>query len=316
MEIIIKNERLCKFYNDHPTIDVEHINLFFIDCIEKSALPYHDPDFFTTIISRFDKRHADKENLSLNSRINNFEDQLNSTFSTNRIIKNDEDYIIHRQSIITIHNNIQKTNISEDIIRNFIRSTDHNQSNGIFIAQYSGIIDKPNFHIEMHMGRIFVFLNHVEYSMEKIKIAVNIIDRLFEKMREFNTNDKEWVIPKAVVDDINREYQTFISQKENISNFIKESQKKILTQLDDLDFPALEKYLSTKFSTSVKQGFKCDLCRVFTVNTLKGLAAHKRGCSRKNILIPRTEEINTFSIKTIVQPTILKEKNRPFSTNI
>jgi hypothetical protein len=314
MEITIKNERLCKFYRDHPTIDVEHINLFFIDCIEKTVLPYHNKNFLTDIISNFEKRIADKENISSNHSVNDFEYKLNRAFSTNRILKQGDDYIIHRQSMITIHNNIEQSNISEDIIRDFIRSTDHNHSNGIFIANCSGIIDKPNFHIDIIMGRIFVFLNNNEYSMEKIKIAVNIIDRLYEKMREFNTIDKEWVIPKPILDEINREYQAFIAQKDSISNTIKETQKKILAQLDDLDFPALEKFLSTKFSTSVKQGFKCDLCRVFTVNTLKGLAAHKRGCSRKNILIPRTEEINTFSVKNIVEP--VKEKNRPFSINI
>jgi len=116
------------------------------------------------------------------------------------------------------------------------------------------------------------------------------------------------------LDEINREYQTFITQKEIISNAIKESQKKILVQLDDLNFPSLAKFLSTKFSASIKQGFKCDLCRVFTVNTLKGLAAHKRGCSRKNILIPRTEEMNSYSTKIITE--LPKERNRPFSVNI
>ena len=83
------------------------------------------------------------------------------------------------------------------------------------------------------------------------------------------------------MDEINREYNSFINHKEAISNTIKESQKKILSQIDDLKFPALDKFLSTKYSSIQKQGFICNLCNSFTVSTLKGLAAHKRGCSRK-----------------------------------
>jgi len=360
MEIIIKNDRISRFYRENPTIDIESINLFFIDFIEKTILPSHNNDFFTNFISTFEKKthelltqykdmkvssssahnesDSNIDNILSNGHIDAFEQSIHRAFPTTRIVKHNDDFVMYRQSLISIHNNIQKTNTTEDVIHDFIRSTDHNQSNGIFIAHHGGIIGKPNFHIDIHVGRIFVFLNHIGYSTEKIKIAVNIIDRLYDKMREFNVVDKEWVIPKNILDEINREYQTFVSQKDAITNAIKESQRKIISQLDDLHFPSLEKFLSTKFSTSVKQGFKCDLCRIFTVNTLKGLAAHKRGCSRKNILIPRTDEINTFSIKTIIdtssnhtmpfksgdeniecniKPKIVpREKNRPFSINI
>lgn len=313
MEITIKNKRLCNFYNDHPTFDFERINILFVDYFEE--MPYDKEHFIANFISKYQEdKLQDKENISSNRPIHDFEHELNRTFSTNRIVKIQDNFILHRQSLITIYNNTEKQNIDEHIIQDFIRSTDHNHSNGIFISQYSGIIDKPNYHIDIHMGRIFIFLNYVHFSMDKIKIAVTMIDRLFEKMKEFNIADKEWVIPKLTLDEINREYQTFITQKEIISNAIKESQKKIIAQLDDLEFPSLEKFLSTKFSASIKQGFKCDLCRVFTVNTLKGLAAHKRGCSRKNILIPRTEEMNSYSIKTITE--LPKERNRPFSVNI
>jgi hypothetical protein len=56
----------------------------------------------------------------------------------------------------------------------------------------------------------------------------------------------------------------------------------MVSQVSDIAFPALDKYLSSRYSSFKKQGFLCDICGVFNVPTLKGLAAHKRGCNRKN----------------------------------
>jgi hypothetical protein len=95
------------------------------------------------------------------------------------------------------------------------------------------------------------------------------------------TPDNKYSIPKDVLEAINREYQSFISQKETITTFVKETNRKLLAQLEEFTFPQLDMYLLTKFSSCKKQGYTCDLCNQFTVGTLKGLAAHKRGCNRK-----------------------------------
>jgi hypothetical protein len=122
----------------------------------------------------------------------------------------------------------------------------------------------------------------MEYSADKLQMAVDMIDSISEKLSDlyFNTETK-YSVPKEVLDDINREHQYFVLQKETISNTLKENYKKILSQVDDLKFTSLDKFLSTRYSSCKKQGFTCDLCNEFHVGTLKGLAAHKRGCNRK-----------------------------------
>jgi hypothetical protein len=130
-----------------------------------------------------------------------------------------------------------------------------------------------------------LFIHNVNYNIEKIKIGVDIINHLFSKLRELNHTSTDYSIAKPMLDDINREFQNFISQKETISNTIKECNKKVLSQIEDLRLPVLSQYLNTKFTHIIRPGFKCDICRIFTVNTLKGLAAHKRGCLRKNPII-------------------------------
>ena len=101
-------------------------------------------------------------------------------------------------------------------------------------------------------------------------------------------------IPKDILENINTEYQLFISQKNAVIEVFKESQKKVLTQIDELRFPCLDKYLATKFSAPIqKPGLKCDLCKSFTANNLKALAAHKRGCNRK------INSLNTISANVV-----------------
>jgi hypothetical protein len=122
----------------------------------------------------------------------------------------------------------------------------------------------------------------MEYSADKLQIAVDMIDSISDKLLDFYSNaETKYSIPKEVLDDINREYQSFVLQKETISNALKDNYKKIIAQIDEIKFASLDKFLSTRYSCCKKQGFTCDICNNFHVGTLKGLAAHKRGCNRK-----------------------------------
>jgi len=96
-----------------------------------------------------------------------------------------------------------------------------------------------------------------------------------------HTNSNEW-IEKDVLDEINTEYQLFVSQKNAIIVNLREGQRKVISQIEEFQFPSLDKYLSSKYTAPMpKNGHKCDLCKNFNANNLKALAAHKRGCIRK-----------------------------------
>ena len=123
-----------------------------------------------------------------------------------------------------------------------------------------------------------------------MQTAIEIVDTISAKLAEFNVSSEEkYAIPKEILDEVNREYQTFIGQKETIMNTLKEMYKKVLAQVEDIRFVSLDKYLSTRYSSCKKQGYVCSLCNSFTVSTLKGLAAHKRGCNRKLRSISETK---------------------------
>lgn len=200
---------------------------------------------------------------------------------------------------------IRDRNIHLDEIKSFVQTAHENVQHGILISQHTGITTKPHLYIEILQNRIFVYVHRLEDFPEKLQTAIDIVDTLSAKLTEFNVSSEEkYTIPKDVLDEINREYQSFINQKESIMNTMKDMYKKVVAQVEDIRFGSLDKYLSTRYSSCKKQGYVCSLCNSFTVSTLKGLAAHKRGCSRKisgvvqkpaEILVKRSEE-NAFDV--------------------
>jgi hypothetical protein len=177
----------------------------------------------------------------------------------------------------------KERNVNTQEVKDFIKDVQTHNCNGILLSQHTGITSKPNYHIEIVNKNILVYIHNTLFSPDKLQIATDIIDTIYTKLSDFTISpDNKFAISKEILDDINREYQGFIASKETLVEIIKESNKKILSQLNDMTFPALDKYLSTRYSTHKKQGFVCDLCNNFTVPTLKGLAAHKRGCNRKH----------------------------------
>jgi len=209
---------------------------------------------------------------------------------------------------IILMKRIRKTNIlvqSKDIdenvgtedINHFMNLIEEHNCNGIFVSQKSGIATKKNYHLEVHNNNVIVFIHNCEYSPSKMELAISNIDNLSAKLRQYQgkTGD-DCSIPKDVLDTINNEYQLFISQKTAIIDVFKESQRKVLAQIDELRFPSLDKFLSTKYCAPIqKPGLKCDLCKSFSANNLKALAAHKRGCVRKLTVSPITT-INNIAI--------------------
>ena len=218
---------------------------------------------------------------------------LNKMYSTAEIVNTSGqrasgDFIMKREKKPTImfENKDYDRNVNPEEIKKFIRDIEEQNCHGIFLSQHTGITSKPNYFIETHNGNLLVYIHNAEYNSDRIQVAVDIIDNLALKISEASIGSTSGGnITKEILDEINREYQSFVCQKDALSTSLKESHKKSILQLDSLKFPSLEKYLSTKYASVQKQGYKCDLCKNFNANSLKAMAAHKRGCNRKNLLI-------------------------------
>lgn len=214
---------------------------------------------------------------------NMMETVLNNTYPSAEIInvtstKASGDFILKRANStpILLENKNYEINVNSEEIKKFIRDVKEQQIHGIFMSQYSGIVGKQNYQIEIYDGNIGVYLHNVEYNHEKVKTAIDIIDNLAYKLKDFKIDEKNGVnIDKEVLESINNEFQIFINKKEALVLSIKEMNKKLVSQVDELKMPDLQLYLSGKFGSLINNNFKCEICgEEFTKKS--SLASHKK----------------------------------------
>jgi hypothetical protein len=145
------------------------------------------------------------------------------------------------------------------------------------MSQLSGIVSKPNFFIEIHNGKVLIYLHKVFFSKEQIKMAIDVIDHLSSRLETVVSNEEEngFNIKKEVLDKINEEVQLFVKNKETMTATIKDSSRKLLAQLEELQLPSLTLYLNDKYASIQNQAFVCETCN-HSFPTKKGLAMHKK----------------------------------------
>ena len=88
-------------------------------------------------------------------------------------------------------------------------------------------------------------------------------------------------IPKAILDSINLEFNSFAQDKLEIIKLTKRFEKDLLKAFDRIQFPTLEKYLSSRYATASSK-FVCEYCGFIAKNNA-AKSAHQRGCQKKKI---------------------------------
>jgi len=192
----LSNKRIFDFYQKNPNINFETVNLFLLDLMEKIGHTDKNNDVLNAIkdlSSRFSIFKPDLQEQSIFGL-------LNKTFPTMEIIQSGECFIMKRETNhILFENKISTVTLEE--VKEFVGNIIEQRCNGILMSQSSGISSKPDFFIEIHDGCVLVYLHNVEYSQEKIKIAVNIIEHLSSKLSEMDVKDGN-NIDKDVLDNI------------------------------------------------------------------------------------------------------------------
>jgi len=207
------------------------------------------------------------------------------------------DFCLKRENkeSILFENKDYVANVDPKEIKKFINDCEVRNSHGIFLSQNTGITSKNNYQIDIHNGKILVYVHNCEYMSHKIQIAIDIIDTLAIKIKELNISESEkennhYSFTKEIIDEINDEYHKLIDKKETINNVIKEFQKTITIHLEEIKLPKLEFVFPSKYSNSNNKLLRCDTCNVFSSDNNKSMSAHKRWC-KKPVLDEVIEEV-------------------------
>jgi len=188
------------------------------------------------------------------------------------------DFMIYKddEKHIMIEMKNYKTNVDREEITKFLNDVTNVKTHAIMVSNYSGIVGKPDFHIEIDDSCILVYLHNLQFSGEKIKMAVNVIENLSCKLKviERQENDEGISIKKEVLDRINGELSQFLESKSKLCQLMKEQHKTAITQIENMNFPDLSLFLQDKFVLKPKK-FACDCCSN-SYDTKAQLSSHKK----------------------------------------
>jgi len=203
-----------------------------------------------------------------------------------------------KKNILFENKNYSKNVPKEEVLK-FIRDCDEQLCSGIMISEQSGISTKNNFQIDIQNNNILIYLHNCNYDEYKIDSCVLLIDHLSDILSQIKSQACNNIISDEILLEINQEFTSFINQKETLMNFIKESNKKILNHLNDLELPSLHKLLATKYASTKTLNLKCDLCNNFTGINSKSLAAHKNKCIKPLDSESSDKEIKPKEVKVV-----------------
>ena len=179
-------------------------------------------------------------------------------------------------------------NVPKQDVEKFIRDCDIQKCCGIMFAQNRGIANKRNFEIQINNGNVLLYVHEVNFDIDKIKTSIELVEQFKFKLDEINVNnDNNYVIEHDTLEEINKEFNSYILQKHSMLKLIRDFNEKMNSSVNELKMPCIEKFLSNNFASSSNQNDKiCKYCEKFIP---KSLSSHYRYCSAKPIEISQLE---------------------------
>ena len=161
-----------------------------------------------------------------------------------------------------------------------------------------------------------MYIHNCNYDKDKIRTAIEMIDHLSLKINELNTGKNTFSIQNEVIDNINKEYQIFVTKKLGLKKYAQDFINKVCHQINELELPSLSHLLNSKYSTVVNDDLICPYCKIYVANNKLGLSVHKRNCKTKNneIINDDPENLKSKSPKKI-SSTISSKKSPNHSSN-
>ena len=185
---------------------------------------------------------------------------------------------------ILFENKDYTTSVSTEQVEKFERDLKQQKCHGIFVSQNSPIVYKENFHIDIIGNLIHLYIPNARYDIEKIKLAINVVDSLAEKLNLHilnNDNDEIYELSVENFESIKSEYCSFIKKKCEMIDFIQSITKQLTDKLESIEFPVLKK-LTIGDTETKNLGIVCTLCNKFNAKNKASLGAHMKHCRLVN----------------------------------
>lgn len=193
-----------------------------------------------------------------------------------------------RPKILIENKDHEYNNVPKHEVQKFIRDCDIQNCCGIMIAQHRGITNKNDFELQINNGNVLLFIHTVKFNIDKINMAINIVENLKIKLDELNVSNAGLTIDKDMLDELNKEFTYFANRKNSLLKLSKDYNEKMIEGIIDIRLPSIELLLSKHFADASKQTKSqpaqqcsfgvCDFCKEPVKKSLK---QHYRYCPVK-----------------------------------
>lgn len=185
----------------------------------------------------------------------------------------------HEKPTIMIENKEYSTNVPIVEVEKFIRDIEHHNHSGILISQSSGIARKQNFQIDIHNGSVLIYIHHLEYDFDKVRLAVHTIDYITTMLKDFHYEEEDFKVSMDTLKALNKEYQQLLFQRNGMMETLKEFNKSMGKQIQALELGSLSNMMSKHFSSTEAKLSTCSYCKRQFKN-VKALAGHTKKCKK------------------------------------
>jgi hypothetical protein len=184
---------------------------------------------------------------------------------------------------ILFENKDYTATVNTDEIEKFERDLKLQRCHGIFISQNSPIAYKENFHIDIINNIIHLYIPNACYDFEKIKLAINVVDSLSEKLNlvVLDPDDEVYELSIDDFENLKKEYCEFANKKSEMLDMIKMITKQLSDKMECIQLPVLKK-LTVGNTESKNMGIICSLCNKFNAKNKASLGAHMKHCRLTN----------------------------------
>jgi len=190
------------------------------------------------------------------------------------------------KSLPTIYfeNKDYSTTVDSIEVDKFMRDLKERKAHGIFISQHSPIVFKSNFQIDFIENRIHLYIPNAGYDVEKIKLAVGIIDSLSIKLNLMieESNDECYELAIDDFENLKQEYMDFAQKKLDMLEFIKTMSRQLALKLEAIEMPTFKRITIGNTTTAPNAGYLCDICNNFYGKNKGSLGAHQKKCRLKH----------------------------------
>jgi len=196
------------------------------------------------------------------------------------------------KSLPTIYfeNKDYSTTVDSIEVEKFQRDLQERKAHGIFISQHSPIVFKSNFQIDFIENRIHLYIPNAGYDVDKIKLAVGIIDSLSIKLKLMisETDEDCYELGLEDYENLKQEYLDFVQAKLCILDCIKTMTKQLTTKLDAIQLPTLRR-ITIGNTEPPKPNFVCEICNVYSGSSKAVIAGHRRKCQKEHANLANSE---------------------------